>query len=103
MEEKKRVVCHDCGKVLKKGDEYVCFTKEEENYLIKCKECYEKDPVMRDFQECDIYSRVVGFHTPTRRWNKGKAEEWKDRKTFVVEGEEEKDNGDDDKRENPSR
>jgi anaerobic ribonucleoside-triphosphate reductase len=90
MEECKKVICHDCGKTLKKGDEYVNFTKDEKEYLVKCKECYEKNPVMEDYQECDVYSRVVGFHTPIQRWNKGKSEEWKDRKTFDVEGDDKK-------------
>ena len=29
--------------------------------------------------KCDVYSRVVGFITPTKYWNKGKREEYKDR------------------------
>ena len=33
-----------------------------------------------------VYSRVVGFHNPVSLWNKGKKEEWKDRKTFNVGG-----------------
>jgi len=33
-------------------------------------------------QKCDIYSRVVGFITPTSHWNRGKKEEWKDRITY---------------------
>ncbi len=82
--EKKKMVCHDCGQELKEGTEYVNYTQNEENYLIKCRECYEKNPVMENFQECDVYSRVVGFHTPISRWNKGKAAEWVDRKTFEV-------------------
>ena len=32
--------------------------------------------------KCEIYSRVVGFITPRSQWNKGKKEEWKDRKTY---------------------
>jgi len=32
--------------------------------------------------KCEIYSRVVGFIRPVNQWNEGKAEEWKDRKTF---------------------
>ncbi len=83
--EKKKMICCDCGRQLKKGDEYVNFTQSEDKYFIKCKECYEKNPVLENYQECDVYSRVVGFHTPINRWNKGKAEEWKDRKTFEVE------------------
>ncbi|QVL37016.1 anaerobic ribonucleoside-triphosphate reductase [Aminirod propionatiphilus] len=33
-------------------------------------------------QRCQIYSRVVGFLTPISQWNKGKREEFRDRKTF---------------------
>ncbi len=32
--------------------------------------------------QCEVYSRVVGFLTPVSQWNKGKKEEFKDRKTF---------------------
>jgi len=32
--------------------------------------------------EMEIYSRVVGFYSPTKRWNKGKKEEFKNRKTY---------------------
>lgn len=34
--------------------------------------------------KCEVYSRVVGYYRPTCDWNKGKKEEFKDRKTFVV-------------------
>ena len=34
----------------------------------------------------DCYSRVVGFYTPVRLWNKGKKAEWAERKTYLVEG-----------------
>lgn len=32
--------------------------------------------------KCQVYSRVVGYLSPVGNWNKGKAAEWKDRKTF---------------------
>ncbi|HFC00849.1 MAG TPA: hypothetical protein ENJ53_08615 [Phaeodactylibacter sp.] len=81
-----KMICHDCGKELKKGDEFVRYEKEgASEELIKCRACFEANPVLENFQTCDVYSRVVGFHTPINRWNKGKAEEWKDRRTFVVE------------------
>jgi ribonucleoside-triphosphate reductase len=35
-------------------------------------------------QECIIYSRVVGWYTPIKNWNKGKQEEFKDRKNFKI-------------------
>ena len=38
-----------------------------------------------DRQECEVYSRVVGYLRPKSQWNKGKQEEYVDRKTFNVE------------------
>lgn len=35
-------------------------------------------------EECEIYSRVVGYLRPTRQWNKGKQAEFALRKTFKV-------------------
>ena len=32
--------------------------------------------------ECEIYSRVVGYLRPVRQWNRGKQQEFTDRKTF---------------------
>ena len=34
---------------------------------------------------CEVYSRIVGYHRPTSRWNKGKAKEFEDRKVFNSE------------------
>jgi len=39
-------------------------------------------------QECVIYSRVVGYLSPVRNWNKAKKSEFSDRKTFDVKREE---------------
>jgi len=36
-------------------------------------------------QACEVYSRVVGFLTPTSRWNNGKQAEFGMRKTFTAE------------------
>ena len=82
-----KYICHDCKKELISGDEFVRFEGAVEGKdALKCRACYENDPVLKNFQPCDVYSRVVGFHTPVRRWNDAKAEEWKDRKTYVVKG-----------------
>lgn len=35
-------------------------------------------------RETEVYSRVVGFYSPTKLWNKGKKEEWGKRKTFGI-------------------
>jgi ribonucleoside-triphosphate reductase len=34
--------------------------------------------------ECEIYSRIVGYLRPTKQWNKGKQEEFKMRKAFKL-------------------
>ncbi len=36
--------------------------------------------------EVEVFSRVTGFFRPVQSWNKGKAEEFKDRKKFEVQG-----------------
>lgn len=33
-------------------------------------------------EECEVYSRVTGYYRPVSAWNKGKREEFKERKTF---------------------
>lgn len=35
--------------------------------------------------DCDVYSRVVGYHSPANNWNEGKKEEFKNRETFTVD------------------
>ena len=35
--------------------------------------------------ECEVYSRVVGYIRPVKQWNEGKREEFKTRKTFSFE------------------
>ena len=37
-------------------------------------------------EKCEVYSRVTGYFRPVANWNKGKKEEFKDRKPFKVAG-----------------
>jgi anaerobic ribonucleoside-triphosphate reductase len=77
--------CYDCDKELKKGKKHaIYFVKDEELLAIfKCQECYEKDNILHyKKQDCDVYSRIVGYYSNLKQWNKGKVEEWSDRKTF---------------------
>jgi len=53
------------------------YIQGEYEYCPKC----ELTPVKT---ECEVYSRVVGYLRPVQQWNEGKAEEFKDRKTFEV-------------------
>jgi len=35
-------------------------------------------------EQCEVYSRVCGYHRPVKNWNKGKKEEFNDRKVYSV-------------------
>lgn len=41
-------------------------------------------------EECEVYSRIVGYIRPVKQWNKGKKAEFKNRKTFNCIEEDEK-------------
>jgi len=79
----KKLICHDCKKELEKGDEFVLYEIVSDKF-IKCKACYEKDPVLKNFQKAEVYSRVVGYIRPVQQWNKGKQAEFGDRTEFDV-------------------
>ncbi|MEE8807864.1 MAG: ribonucleoside triphosphate reductase [Lactimicrobium sp.] len=34
----------------------------------------------------EVYSRITGYYRPVKNWNAGKAQEFKDRKTYAVDG-----------------
>ncbi len=34
----------------------------------------------------EVFSRVVGYHRPVKNWNKGKQEEFKDRREYSAAG-----------------
>lgn len=39
---------------------------------------------MKCGKSCEIYSRVVGYHNPIQHWNKGKREEFNERKVYEI-------------------
>lgn len=43
-----------------------------------------KEIVKGERTKCEIYSRIVGYIRPVQQWNKGKQEEFKNRKLFKV-------------------
>ncbi len=90
--------CHDCGEPV----EYLAYKNEEggisctgpfwhfddSGNFAKCVECYDKDPILRNFQKCEVWSRVCGYLRPVSAYNKGKKEEFKKRTYFKTrEGE----------------
>lgn len=78
-----KIVCHDCSTILEHGQEYMPYECSGETFA-KCKPCHEKDPILRNWRETEVYSRVVGYIRPTKQWNKGKKAEFDDRKEYVV-------------------
>ena len=86
--------CHDCEK-----DVSVVIEMEEdgkttisggaiympgEAMFLKCDACFEKEPMLKNFQECEVFSRVVGYLRPVKQWNKGKKSEYETRVNFKV-------------------
>ena len=37
-------------------------------------------------EETEVYSRVTGYFRPVKNWNRGKREEFKDRKVYTGQG-----------------
>ena len=50
----------------------------ESGQFVHCPECNIKWP------RCEVYSRVVGYLRPVQQWNKGKQEEYKERKEYEI-------------------
>jgi len=89
MQDKK--YCHNCGKEIeikgkdiKNGFLLVYEDGEEKIRVYKCKQCFEKDPSLSNFRECEVYSRIVGYLRPIKQWHLGKQQEFKDRKEFKI-------------------
>jgi hypothetical protein len=92
-----RGTCHDCGipvevnaKLTEEGAInidggaiYKIKQGIDDRYFFKCDECFKKDKTLRNFRQCEVYSRVVGYLRPVNQWNKGKKEEYDMRKEFV--------------------
>jgi anaerobic ribonucleoside-triphosphate reductase len=85
-------VCHDCqceikvtatpkadGIHIKGGGVY---EPETDKFIMKCDGCFDSDPILRNYQDCEVYSRVVGYLRPVNQWNDAKFAEFYDRKMF---------------------
>ena len=90
-------ICHDCGIpveakaivredgaiVVSGGSVYKIKQGIGDQYFFKCDSCFTKDKTLRDYQECEVYSRVVGYLRPVSQYNLGKKEEYDMRKEFT--------------------
>ena len=91
METEEKKVCRDCAKEISfSGDEitngvYLSYDNAGEKInVFKCNECYAKNPSLTNFQECEVYSRVVGYIRPVQQWHKGKKQEYGERTEFLM-------------------
>lgn len=50
----------------------------------ECKEKFLDTLPSRGKNELTVYSRVTGYYTPVSAWNKGKLQEYKDRKLYKL-------------------
>lgn len=90
MENKKKT-CHDCGKEIKiekkdiKNGVLLCYENNGKKIeILKCNDCYKKNPGLQNYQNCEVYSRVVGYLRPVQQWNTGKQLEFEERKEYNV-------------------
>lgn len=86
--------CHDCKKdIIIEGEDIkngVYLNYDNAGKIIsvfKCNECFDKNKALANFQECEVYSRVVGYIRPVQQWHKGKKQEYGERKEFAMPGE----------------
>ncbi len=84
--------CHDCetkiqfaGEEIKNGVQLVYDNNGEKVKVFKCNDCYAKSRVLNNFQQCEVYSRVVGYIRPVSQWHKGKKQEYGERKEYNCE------------------
>ena len=86
-----KIICWDCKKELKitngeieDGKRLVYNNNGEKIEIFKCNDCFQKNPRLTNYQQCEVYSRIVGYLRPIQQWNYGKQQEFKERKTFKI-------------------
>jgi len=89
--QKNNNFCFDCKKKIEiengeiKNGFLLTYEREGDKILVfKCKDCFGKSKELRNFQPCEVYSRVVGYMRPVQQWNLGKQQEFKERKNFKI-------------------
>ena len=87
-------ICHDCkkeieinGEEIQNGVSLLYDNVGTKINIFKCTECYAKNPALTNFQECEVYSRVVGYIRPVQQWHKGKKQEFSERQEFNMPSE----------------
>ena len=84
--------CHDCGAEMTvtavpeaegiRIDGGSVYEPFENGFFLKCPVCFGREKTLRNYQNCEVYSRVVGYLRPVGQWNDAKAAEFQDRGLF---------------------
>ena len=92
--------CHDCNKdakisifrdeetgniVIEGGAVYDPEIDGTKQIFVKCNKCFMVNQTLTDWRPIDVFSRVVGYIRPISGWNRGKQEEWKNRKEYKIQ------------------
>ena len=90
-DKKEKIICCDCktkikieGIEIKDGSRLVYEDNGEKFEVFKCNDCFKKDPSLKNFRKCEVYSRVVGYLRPVQQWNPSKVQEFKERKEYKI-------------------
>ena len=87
--------CHDCkGEcevlvdvvgdqiIITGGAVYEVVINGDKQQFVKCEACTKIDKVLRNYQPCEVYTRVVGYLRPVEQMNGAKKCEHQMRKSF---------------------
>lgn len=84
-------LCWDCKEkievengILKNGKFLVYENGKKKLRIFKCCKCFEKNKELKNFQECEVYSRIVGYLRPVQNWNVAKRNEFQKRKEYKI-------------------
>jgi len=87
----KKNICHDCqkeieieGEEIKNGVMLAYENEGEKINIFKCQDCFGKSKELKNYQSCEVYSRIVGYLRPVQQWNVGKRQEFKERKEYGI-------------------
>ncbi|MDO8424856.1 MAG: anaerobic ribonucleoside-triphosphate reductase [bacterium] len=87
----KKNICHDCrkeikieGEEIKNGVLLAYGNGQEKINIFKCQDCFAESKELKNYQPCEVYSRIVGYLRPVGQWNEGKKQEFRERKNYDV-------------------
>jgi hypothetical protein len=87
------IFCYDCKKTIQVDEKQEITNGHLLRYnlpdgtdklIFKCVDCFAKNKSLANYQEAEVYSRVVGYLRPVSQFNLGKQQEYKERKEYKI-------------------